>query len=83
MEGRITEVMVRDGEGWAAIDPAATYAVVSNDFLRKGGDGYAVLRDEADNAYDYGPGLENVLAEYIVANPGVTPEADGRITRLE
>jgi 5'-nucleotidase len=47
---------------FAPIDPAATYTVVTNDFLRKGGDGYAMFRDKARNAYDAGPNLEDVLA---------------------
>ena len=53
------------------IDPAKVYAVVTNNFMRKGGDGYVSLRDEATNAYDYGPGLEDVLADYLA--PTATP----------
>ena len=45
------------------IDPAKVYAVVANNFMREGGDGYVTLRDEATNAYDFGPGLEDVLAD--------------------
>jgi 5'-nucleotidase len=81
MGGRVSEVMVREGEGWVPIDPAATYSVVTNNFLRNGGDGYAMLRDEATNAYDYGPGLDEVLVDYLVQNPGFTPFTDGRIAR--
>lgn len=80
---RVVEVMVADGEAWAPIDPAATYGLVTNDFVRKGGDGFAVLRDEAKNAYDFGPGLETVLADYLAARPGYAPYTDGRIKRAE
>ena len=74
---------MREGENWAPIDPGKTYTVVTNDFVRKGGDGFAVLADEAANAYDFGPGLEDVLADYIAANPGYMPFTDGRIVRKD
>lgn len=80
---RIREVMVQEGEVWVPIDPAKTYALVTNDFIRRGGDGFAVLRDQATNAYDFGPGLEAVLADYLAAHPGYMPYTDGRITRME
>ena len=51
--------------------------------MRNGGDGYVSLRDEATNAYDYGPGLETVLADYLAAHPDYTPGTDGRITKAE
>lgn len=80
---RVSEVMVADGEDFAPIDPAATYTLVTNDFVRKGGDGFAVLRDDSTNAYDFGPGLEGVLADYLAARPGYEAYTDGRITRKE
>jgi 5'-nucleotidase len=72
---RVSEVMV----GGVAIDPAATYGVVSNNYVRNGGDGYDMFKDAA-NAYDYGPDLADVTAEYIAANSPFTPYKDGRIT---
>ncbi len=83
MAGRVSDVMVRDGEAWSPIDPGKTYSVVTNNFLRNGGDGYAVLRDEATSAYDFGPELEAVLADYLAAHPDYTPFLDGRIVRVE
>ncbi len=83
MEGRIRDVMVMEGADWVPIDPEKTYIVGTNNFMRAGGDGYAVMRDEGTNAYDFGPGLETVLADYIAANPGYMPFTDGRITRIE
>ena len=74
-EGRIVEVKV----GENAIDPAATYTLVSNNYVRGGGDGYKMFRD-AMNAYDYGPDLADVLAEYMAANGPVAPMTDGRIS---
>jgi 5'-nucleotidase len=83
--GRIRSVEIRGADGsFAPIDPAASYTVVTNDFLRKGGDGYAMFRDKARNAYDAGPNLEDVLVEHIRALGGpASPALDGRITRIE
>ena len=76
---RVSEVLVEGPDGFAPIDPAKTYGVVSNNFLRGGGDGYSVLED-ATNAYDFGPDLADVTAEYLAANAPYTPYTDGRIT---
>ncbi|MGI1663807.1 bifunctional metallophosphatase/5'-nucleotidase [Palleronia sp. KMU-117] len=80
---RILDVMVADGDGWVPIDPATVYGVVTNDYMRNGGDGYRMFR-EGMNPYDFGPGLEMVLADYIAAMGGTyTPYIDGRIVRVE
>ena len=81
-EGRIKSVEVMDGGAWAPIDPAKTYIVATNNFVRKGGDGYKLFADNAEKAYDYGPGLEQVVAEYLTANRPYTPKLDGRITEI-
>ena len=81
LKGRVRQVQVmKDGE-WADIDPEATYKVVSNDFMRAGGDGYTVFKDNGMNAYDYGPGLEEVVADYITANSPYKPYTDGRVLK--
>jgi 5'-nucleotidase len=72
---RISDVMV----GGAPIDLGKTYGVVSNNYVRNGGDGYKMFVD-AMNAYDFGPDLADVTAEYIAANAPYTPYTDGRIT---
>jgi 5'-nucleotidase len=77
-EGRIVEVLVAEGNGFVPIDPAATYMAVSNNYVRNGGDGYKMFRS-AQNAYDYGPGLEVVLADYMAAQGSYVPYLDGRI----
>ena len=72
-----------DGDTWAPIDEAATYTIVTNNYVRGGGDGYGTFA-EGDNAYDFGPPLEQVLADYIAKQGGsVTPYTDGRITVIE
>lgn len=72
---RVSDVMVAG----APIDVAATYGLVSNNYVRNGGDGYAMFKD-ADNAYDFGPDLADVTAEYMAAQGPYTPYTDGRIT---
>lgn len=79
-EGRVTEVMVMDGGTWVPIDPAKVYGVVSNNYMRSGGDGYKMFRD-AMNAYDYGPDLADVTAEFLAENAPYAPYTDGRIAK--
>jgi 5'-nucleotidase len=77
---RISDVMVADASGnFMAIDPQATYGVVSNNFMRGGGDGYSVFKTDGMDAYDYGPGLEQVVADYLAAKSPYKPYTDGRI----
>ncbi|MGV6812623.1 MAG: bifunctional metallophosphatase/5'-nucleotidase [Brevirhabdus sp.] len=71
---RISDVMV----GGAPIEADKMYGVVSNNYVRGGGDGYKMFRD-AMHAYDYGPDLADVLAEYMAANAPYAPYTDGRI----
>ncbi|WP_299599263.1 5'-nucleotidase C-terminal domain-containing protein [uncultured Tateyamaria sp.] len=72
---RVSDVMV----GGAPIDMDKLYGVVSNNYVRNGGDGYAMFVD-AENAYDFGPDLADVTAEYLAAQGPFTPYIDGRIT---
>ncbi|MBB3993337.1 5'-nucleotidase [Sulfitobacter undariae] len=71
---RISDVMI----GGAAVDLEKTYGVVSNNYVRNGGDGYAMFKDAA-NAYDFGPDVAEVLAEFLIQNAPYTPYTDGRI----
>ena len=78
---RISDVMVMNGADWAPIDPEATYGLVSNNYMRGGGDGYDVFANNSMNAYDFGPDLAEVLAEYVAGlGPDYAPTMDGRIT---
>ena len=79
-EGRITKVEIMKDGGWAPIELEQTYGVVSNDFLRGGGDGYVIFAENAMNAYDFGPDLADVVAEYLAAQGPYTPKIEGRIT---
>ena len=78
-EGRVSEVMVASEDGFVPIDPAATYLVVTNNYVRNGGDGYKMFSGDDKNAYDYGPDLADVTAEYLAANAPYQPYVDGRI----
>jgi len=75
---RVSDVMV----GGAPIEMDKLYGVVSNNYVRNGGDGYKMFVD-AQNAYDFGPDLADVTAEYIAAQGPFTPYTDGRITVKE
>ena len=71
---RVSDVMV----GSMALDMGKMYGVVSNNYVRGGGDGYKMFRD-AQDAYDFGPDVADVLAEYLAAQGPYTPYTDGRI----
>ncbi|QBX34416.1 multifunctional 2',3'-cyclic-nucleotide 2'-phosphodiesterase/5'-nucleotidase/3'-nucleotidase [Paracoccus liaowanqingii] len=78
---RISEVMVEVEGEWVPIDEAATYGVATNNYMRGGGDGYDVFASNGQDAYDFGPDLAEVLADYLGAQDGgYTPYTDGRIT---
>ena len=81
---RISDIMVdENGDGtFTPIDPAKTYGMVANDFMRRGGDGYSMFTT-ADNAYDFGPDLAEVVVTYLQEQGPYTPFLDGRITILE
>jgi 5'-nucleotidase len=81
-ESRVSAVEVMDNGNWVPIDPAKDYLVASNNYVRQGGDGYKIFADNAKNAYDYGPGLEQVVADYLGAHNPYTPKLEGRITEI-
>lgn len=62
---RIIAVEVLSGTQYVPLDPNGIYKVVTNDFVRKGGDGYTVFRDYAINPYDFGPSLAQAAEDYI------------------
>lgn len=80
-EGRVIEVMVNVDGQYQAIDAKKTYSVVTNNYVRGGGDGYDMFLSGAQNAYDFGPNMEDVLADYLAANAPYVPVLEGRITQ--
>ncbi len=79
--GRVSEVEVRDGDDWAPIDLDATYGVVTNNFMARGGDGYAVFAERGMDRYDTAIDLAEVMAEYLANHEPFTPVIDGRIVQ--
>jgi len=71
----VREVLI----GGRPLDPGRVYRVVTNDFLRRGGDGYAVFRDRALDPYDTGPALDETVADAIAAGTLAGIREDGRI----
>jgi 5'-nucleotidase len=78
-QGRVKEVLVMKDGAWAPIDPEATYGVVSNNYVRTGGDGYVMFAENAIDPYDFGPDIADVVAEYIAASGSYKPYTDDRI----
>lgn len=76
---RIKRVEVADGDGWKEIDGEAIYGVVTNNYMRGGGDGYDTFRDHAIDPYDFGPNLEETVASYLTAHAPYTPVLKNRI----
>ena len=76
---RISDVMVQEGGAFVPIDVAKTYTLVSNNYVRNGGDGYKMFLNAA-HVYDFGPDLADVTADYLAADGPYTPYLDGRIT---
>ncbi|MGI9402635.1 MAG: bifunctional metallophosphatase/5'-nucleotidase [Rhizobiaceae bacterium] len=76
---RIETVEVMADGAWKAIEPEVAYGVVSNNFIRNGGDGYKMFNTESMNAYDFGPDLADVTAEFLAKSGPYKPYTDGRI----
>ena len=79
---RVTAVEVKEGDAFVPLDPAKTYTVAANNYVRTGGDGFKVFATKAINAYDFGPNLEEAVAAYITANSPYKPYTDGRISEV-
>lgn len=76
---RVSHVEVLSGTTYVPLDPNAVYKVVTNDFMRKGGDNYTMFRDYAIDPYDFGPALDEALAEYFSTYSPITPQLEGRV----
>lgn len=73
---RILQVWV----GGQALDPAATYRIVTNDYLAGGGDGYTSFsRGTVLISAETGPLVTALVTEYISSRDTVTPRLEGRI----
>ncbi len=81
---RVIKAEVMENGAWAPLDPDKLYGVATNNYMRNGGDGYDVFATDAVNPYDFGPPLEDVLADYIAKLGGeYTPTTGDRITEIK
>ncbi|MDR2309697.1 MAG: 5'-nucleotidase C-terminal domain-containing protein [Brucellaceae bacterium] len=63
---RIGTVEIQDADkNWQPLDDTKLYGIAATDYLRTGGDGYTMIAEKAEKAYDYGPALDQVVAEYL------------------
>lgn len=58
------EVKTQDGK-WEPLNRSRWYKVVTNSYIRNGGDRYTVLKDKARNAYDGGAKVSEVFSRYL------------------
>ncbi|MDA8981514.1 5'-nucleotidase/apyrase family protein [Candidatus Thioglobus sp.] len=80
---RVTSIEIQESNGsFSALNLYGTYGMVSNNFIRAGGDGYKMFRSATD-IYDFGPDLADVVVDYIKANPGYSGFTDNRITQVK
>jgi uncharacterized repeat protein (TIGR01451 family) len=77
---RVISAEVRNPDStWSPLNPATRYKVVTNNFVRAGGDFYTMFRDFAINPYDFGPQLDQAVIEYLQQFSPVSPALEGRI----
>ncbi len=80
---RVTSIEIEESNGtFSALNLYGTYGMVSNNFIRAGGDGYKMFRSATD-IYDFGPDLADVVVDYIKANPGYSGFTNNRITQVK
>jgi 5'-nucleotidase len=78
---RVRSMEVRLDGRFQPLDPDRAYRVVTNNFMRQGGDGYAAFRDDALESYDNGPALEDMLAGYLERFGDRVVGVEGRLVR--
>lgn len=79
---RIVSVEILDGETYVPLDPDATYTLATNDFMRKGGDGYQVFADRGIDPVDTTVFFDDVFESYSREHSPLDPQLEGRITVL-
>lgn len=67
--------------GGRPLEPTAFYTVATNDFMRRGGDGYTTIRDAEVLINEAGgPVMATAVADAIQRAGTVSPRVEGRIT---
>jgi 5'-nucleotidase/UDP-sugar diphosphatase len=80
---RIVSVEVLSGTTYVPLNESAVYKVVTNNFMRTGGDGYTVFDEYAINPYDAGPPQDQALIDYVQAFSPIAPTLEGRVAGLD
>lgn len=81
---RIISAEILRGESYDKLNPETLYTVAINSYIAKGGDGFAML----ENAAEQGRGtnhhvlISDVLIRYLKGNSPVSPNVEGRIISL-
>ena len=79
---RVQSVEVGNAQaGFKPLDRAATYRIVTIDFMQTGGDGYSAFA-RGKNVAGAIMTNDEALAEYLKANPVVSPKVEGRVNLL-
>lgn len=77
---RVISVEVDNGDGtFSPIDLDATYSMVTNNFMRTGGDDYSILAEQAIDPYDFGAIDYELTVQHLAALGEVSPVIEGRI----
>ena len=74
--------LVLEGGAEEDIDLDREYKIIFNAFNRNGGDGFAILRDQAIEPYDQGQVVSDIVIDFIRRNSPVAPGLDGRIVKV-
>lgn len=66
------------------LDPMASYTVATNDFLAKGGDGYAIFT-EAETLIDAAAAkyMASMVMDFVAAAGEVAPKVEGRVKAVD
>ena len=77
---RVVSVELDNGDGtFSPLDPDVVYSVVTNAFMRTGGDGYSILAEQSIDPYDFGAIDYELTLAHLVALGTVSPSIEGRI----
>ncbi|MBK8028379.1 MAG: 5'-nucleotidase C-terminal domain-containing protein [Chloroflexi bacterium] len=77
------EMLSADGTSYEPLDPNALYTIATNDFMRKGGDGYQVFADRGIDAIDTTVFFDDVFESYVREHSPLSPTLEDRITLVE
>lgn len=80
---RIVSASIAGPDGaYAPIAPEAVYKLASTSYILKGGDGYAVLKDNARRVYAFGKSVSDALTDYVASHSPLPARLEGRVSRM-